>query len=205
MISARTCMYLTMKTIPGSDRASHCSRTQYFFVHHHVTRRCTLLWQQSTVHYWSKYTNIGLVIGQLWRVEASKEVDDNLLQLCLRLVRDLGLRADCVKNILVGASDMCDKLPLELSDERRIHFVKMATHTSIDDCHLVLDGHGHCNTTTFTKACVPLQICFFYRFLVTQTSLQNIVKVIFYYLGLFCCLNTNMLQACKIYFIETLI
>ena len=56
-------------------------------------------------------------------VESSEEVYDDLLQLSIRLVADLRLRADRVKDVLVGAADVSDELHLKLGDQRRVGLV----------------------------------------------------------------------------------
>lgn len=44
------------------------------------------------------------------------------------------------------AENMLKKSLLKLCDLGWVHFVQVSPHTSIDDCNLLLNGHGACRT-----------------------------------------------------------
>lgn len=44
------------------------------------------------------------------------------------------------------AENMLKKSLLKLCDLGWVHFVQVSPHTSIDDCNLLLNGHGACRS-----------------------------------------------------------
>lgn len=54
------------------------------------------------------------------------------------LVSDL---LDSSQQVLVLAEDVLQEGLLELGDLAGFHFIQVSPHTSIDDCHLLFNGH----------------------------------------------------------------
>lgn len=48
---------------------------------------------------------------------------------------------DSSQQVLVLAQDVLQEGLLKLGDFAGLHFVQVSPHTSIDDCHLLLNGH----------------------------------------------------------------
>ncbi len=49
---------------------------------------------------------------------------------------------DCSEQVLVLAEDVLQESLLELCDLARLHLVQVTSDTSVDDCYLLLNGHG---------------------------------------------------------------
>lgn len=51
---------------------------------------------------------------------------------------------NCGEQVLVLAEDVLQESLLELCDLAGLHLVEVTSDTSVDDCYLLLDGHGGC-------------------------------------------------------------
>ncbi len=49
---------------------------------------------------------------------------------------------DCGEQVLVLAEDVLQESLLELCDLAGLHLVQVTSDTSVDDCYLLLNGHG---------------------------------------------------------------
>merc|ERR1719430_1670948 len=75
--------------------------------------------------------------------EGCHEINDNLIQSFVRICAQVAILGNLVEQSSLGTTNVLEESFLKVGDLGGVQFVEESPDTAVDDCDLLLDGHGH--------------------------------------------------------------